>query len=141
MSLKKGHEVKQLFEFKVPCPKYQQTVISLNNVSKWHRFHQSKIKNTYKDNLKDWYIPTPEKEYKSMYIEFHLMRHNKRVLDSDNLGFIIKWTLDAIKETRNEEKDINWLEDDDQITYLVKPAILDKELLETEIIVKVFEEE
>jgi len=133
--------VKQLFQFNTPCPKYKEWVISLNNISKWHRFHQSKIKNQYKENLQSWYIPTPEKEYKSMYVEFHLMRHNKRVLDSDNLGFIIKWTLDAIKETENKELGIKWLKDDDQITYKVVPAKLDKTLLETEIIVKVFEEE
>ena len=130
-----------LFEFNTPCPKYKEQVISLNNVSKWLRFHQSKIKNTYKQQLKEWYIPTPNTRYKKLYVEFHLFRHNKRVLDADNLGFIIKWTLDAIKETENPKLKITWLEDDDQIRYLVEPAILDRELLETEIKVKVFEKE
>jgi hypothetical protein len=118
---------------------YKNQVISLNNIPKWYRFHQSKIKNEYKDMLKEWYIPTPKKEYTSLYIEFHLFRHNKRVLDSDNLGFIIKWTLDSIKETENIEKKIKWLTDDDQIQYMVVPAILNRDLKDTSITVKVFE--
>ena len=127
-----------LFDFTAPAPKYKNQVISLNNVSKWLRFHGSKIKNEYKDTLKEWYIPSPTKEHEALYIEFHLHRHNKRVLDSDALGFIIKYTIDAIKDTENDEG-IKWLKDDDQITYLVVPATLNRELLETEIQVKVFD--
>lgn len=127
-----------IFEFTTPLPKWKNQVVSLNNANKWLRYDQSKIKNEYKDMLKDWHIPTPDKQRKSMFIEFHLTRHNKRVLDSDALGYTIKWTIDAIKDTENEEG-MKWLFDDDQITYLVHPAKLDRELLETEITVRVFE--
>jgi len=127
----KEEKLDELFYFNTACPKYKEQVISLNNVAKWHRFHSSKIKNEYKNNLKDFYIPEAINKYKSLEIHFQLYRHNKRTLDSDNLGFIIKWTIDAIKE-------LNWVEDDDEITYKVNPAILNRDLLETEIEVKVF---
>jgi len=136
---------KELFQFQTPCPKYKEQVISLNNISKWHRFHSSKIKNEFKDLLKEWYIPTPEKQYESIYVEFMLYRHNKRTLDSDNLGFQIKWIIDAIKETENEDildnksKPITWIIDDDKVKYSVEPAILDRDLLETELKVVVYE--
>jgi len=122
----------KLFEFQVAAPKYRNQVISLNNIGKWHRYQSSTIKNLYKDNLKSWNIPEATIKYKSLYIVFHLYRHNKRTLDSDNLGFIIKWTIDAIKES-------GWLIDDNIITYKVVPAILDRNLLDTEIKVVVYE--
>jgi len=131
-----------LFEINSPCPKWIGTkkakkdgktirrkveeIISLNNINDWYRFNSSRIKNEYKNLLKEWYIPKATKKHKSLFIEFHLFRHNKKTLDSDNLGFIIKWTIDAIKES-------NWMEDDDQITYIVFPAILNRELKDTEI--------
>jgi len=118
--------MKTLFEFQVAGPKYKNQVISLNNVAKWLRFQGSIIKNIYKDSLKTWHIPNAADKKEKLFIEFHLYRHNKRTLDSDNLGFIIKWTIDAIKES-------NWLIDDDKITYIVYPAILDRNLEDTEI--------
>jgi len=121
-----------LFSFNTPCPTYSNKVVSLNNVGKWLRYHKSKISNTYKDNLKDLFIPEASVKLKSAWIVFKLYRHNKRVLDSDNLGFIIKWTIDAIKEQ-------GWLIDDNQITYTVFPSVLDKELEETQVSVEFFE--
>lgn len=139
---------KLLFEFNVECPKYQNQVISLNNIEKWYRFHKSKIKNQYKQNLKDFYIPTPDKTYEGIVIDFKLYRHNGKTLDSDNMGFIIKWTIDAIKEINWETQIINgkektvknpgWIIDDDNVEYSVTPAVLDRSLLETEVNIKVY---
>lgn len=124
---------KSLLNFNIACPKYRKQVISLNNVGKWLRFHQSKIKNEYKQNLKDFCItPPPAIKYKKLFITFRIYRNNKRILDSDAIGFIVKWTIDAIKE-------VGWLVDDDQITYIVFPSILNKDLVESEINVSVFE--
>jgi hypothetical protein len=124
--------MKLLFEFTTACPKYKNKVISLNNVGEWIRYSSSKIKNEYKDILKEWNIPTATKQYEKLHFEFHLYRHNKRILDSDALGFIVKWTIDAVKESE-------WLIDDNQVSYLVEPAILNRDLVETEILVKVYE--
>lgn len=140
--------MKPLFEFTASAPKWKEQVISLNNIDKWHRFHKSKLKNEFKNMLQEWHIPKPDAMYESLYIEFHLFRHNGRTLDSDNLGIIIKWTIDAIKEINWEWdysgkkpkpiKHPGWMKDDDKIEYNVKPAVLNRELLETEITVKVF---
>jgi hypothetical protein len=118
--------IPEIFRFTTAGAKFKDTIVSLNNISKWHRFKASEIKNFYKESISVWQIPDVTKEYKKLFIEFHLLRHNKRVLDSDNLGFIIKWTIDAIKEK-------GWVEDDDQITYIVFPAILDRKLNDTSI--------
>jgi len=123
-----------LFTTSVPCPKYKSDiVVSLNNVGKWHRYLKSKIMNHYKDTLKQWHIPDTTISLDKAYITFELIRHNKRVLDTDNLGFIIKWTIDSIKE-------VGWLKDDDQITYTAIPAVLDREKSETEVIITLYKD-
>jgi len=148
--LKRGEK---LFSFNIPCPIYEgkiskktgkksKQVVSLNNIHQWLRFHKSKISNEYKNQLKDWYIPeNPNPKYESIDIQFELKRHNKRVLDSDNLGIIIKWTIDAIKGEKNDKEGSKWLIDDDKVFYNVVPAILDETLLETEIKVTVYKKE
>lgn len=123
--------INELFSFSAPCPKYKEQVVSLNNIGKWYRYNKSKIMNEYKTILKTWHIPEVEEKLEKAYFSFELKRHNKRVLDSDNLGFIIKWTIDAVKE---EE----WLLDDNKITYNVIPAIVDRTLKETIITVRMF---
>jgi Holliday junction resolvase RusA-like endonuclease len=122
----------KIFEFNVAAPKYQKQVVSLNNVNKWLRWHKSKISNDYKNMISDWHIPEPTSEFKDILIEFKLYRHNGRVLDADNIGFIVKWTIDAIKEK-------GWLEDDNQVIFTVYPSIMDRELNETEIKVTAFQ--
>lgn len=117
--------------FNIPLPKgrgkNKNKIASLNELPKWHWNDVSKVKKQYKDVISDWYIGDPNGEpLESMAIVFKLKRHNGRILDSDNIGFIIKWTIDAIKES-------GWLVDDDQITYLVEPSVLDRELIESTI--------
>lgn len=120
----------KLVEFNIPLPKgkgkFKNQVASLNSVARWHWKSVADIKSDYKHLIKDWYINTSEEPLSSMSIVFEINRHNNRILDSDNLGFIIKWTIDAIKES-------GWLVDDDQITYLVLPSKLNIDLIETSI--------
>lgn len=135
--MNKSNENNLIFSFHAACPKYQNKVISLNksDISKWVKWQEAVIKNEYKDNLKEWHIPDPEdgRELTNAWLEFRLFRHTGRKFDSDNLGFIIKWTIDAIKE-------MGWLKDDDQIIYTVFPSVVDKTLAETEIKVSMFYE-
>jgi hypothetical protein len=117
--------------FNIPLPKgrgkNKNKIASLNEVPKWHWNDTAKVKKQYKDVINDWYIGDPDGEpLSSMTVVFKLKRHNGRILDSDNIGFIIKWTIDAIKES-------GWLIDDDQITYLVIPSVIDRELIESTI--------
>ena len=109
-----------LFEIVIPVAKYKSKgkmqVISLNNISKWGRFGKTKIKNEYKDLLKEFFIPTNQKEpYKKLNITFHILRENRRKFDADNIVFNIKWFIDSLTETK-------WLIDDDKVTFTVVPA-------------------
>lgn len=119
----------ELHRFCIPLPKgrgkNKNKIASLNELPKWHWSSVDKVKREYKSVISDWYIGSYEGEpLKSMTIVFKLQRHNNRILDSDNIGFIIKWTIDAIKES-------GWLIDDDQITYLVEPSELKTDLIES----------
>lgn len=120
-----------VLQFVVPVPKYKNQLASLNVVPKLHWAALSKIKNDYKQTLKSWFIDDASTSHSSMHIEFTLNRHNDRVLDSDNLGYVIKWTIDAIKE-------VGWLIDDDNITYSVTRSLVNKELKETSLGVRCF---
>jgi len=126
--------IKPLITFSTAVPKYGGQVVSLNNAKKWLKFSETPIKNEYKISLKQFYIPERKIEPLSKaFIIFRIFRKDKRMLDSDSLGYIIKWTIDAIKEE-------NWFIDDDQITYIVFPSVVDKSLIETELTVSVYED-
>lgn len=119
----------KLISFNIPLPKgrgkNKNKIASLNEIPKWHWSSVAKVKQEYKSIISDWYIGSYDGEpLSSMTIVFKIKRHNKKILDSDNIGFIIKWTIDAIKES-------GWLTDDDQITYLVEPSVLDRDLIES----------
>lgn len=129
-------EKRPISSFSLPLPKgrgkNKNKIATLNEVPKWHWSSVSKVKNDYKDLIKDWYLEDWNKEpLGSMTVVFSIERHNKRILDSDNIGFIIKWVLDAIKETGT-------LVDDDQITYTVNPSIVVEGLVESQIKVECY---
>lgn len=124
--------------FNIPLPKgrgkNKNKVASLNQVPKWHWSDVARVKQEFKEIIADWYISSNHGEpLKSMTIVFELFRHDNRIFDSDNLGFIIKWTIDTIKES-------GWLIDDDQITYLVRPSVLDRSLIESSVRVSCYKE-
>jgi len=137
---------KSLLNFTVACPKYTgvvkqtktgkistvNTVISLNNVNKWYRYKLKKIVEEYKENLTNWFIPKSKLKLTSAFIEINLYRENKRKFDADNLGYIVKWTIDTIKEQ-------GWLKDDDQVTILLTPSIYKEDIVETSIEVSLYE--
>jgi hypothetical protein len=129
---------KLLTEFNIPLPrgkgKNKNKIASLNELPKWHWSAINKVKTEYKDIIKQWYLfEWKEEPLKDMTIVFKLYRHNHKILDSDNIGFIIKWTIDAIKES-------GWLVDDDQITYLVLPSTHNSELIESTIKVQCYKD-
>lgn len=131
-----GKPNRKLFDFTIPLPKgkggKKNAIASINEVAKWHWNMVSKVKTEYKDLIKQWYLEENSgNKYRTMLIVFKLKRHNRRILDSDNLGFIIKWTIDAIKEQQ-------WLTDDDQVYYLVEPAVLNTDLIESSIEVECY---
>lgn len=128
---------KLLFEFSTSIPTYgtlkKRKIPTLNNVQEWFRFFKSKLKNEYQDNLLSFAIPSCNiVPLDGCFIYFQIKRPNKRTLDADNIGFIVKWTIDAIKVS-------NWIKDDNKVSYYVGEAIEDKTLLETSLEIKVYE--
>lgn len=122
--------------FEVPLPKgigkNKNKIASMNEVTKWHWSSTTKVKDKYKLMVKEWFLSEPKANevYNYSYVKYELLRHNKRVIDADNLGFIIKWTNDCIKE-------LGWILDDDKLSYSVDRAKLNPDLNETSVKVTV----
>jgi len=120
-----------LLDFIMPFPywesKGKRQLISLNNTHRWFRYGQTKIKNGYKDLLKEFYIPTPSTKYDSLMIEYEVQRHNKRRVDAMNIvAFADKWFLDSLTET-------GWLSDDDNCYHMITPARYTPNITETQL--------
>ena len=127
---------KELFSIIAPLAKWsskgKEQLITLNNTSRWHKFSHAKIKNQYKELLKDYYFPEPKDKYETLHIEYQVLRHNKRRLDADGLSWSYKWAKDTLV-------DIGWLYDDDKVHYCVVPAKFKEGLTETQIKITVSE--
>ena len=122
---------KPLISMTIPFPywesKDKKQLCSLNNTTRWYRYNHTKIKNGYKDLLKEFYIPNPIKRYHSLSIEYQVERHNKRKVDAMNIiAFTDKWFLDSLVET-------GWLSDDDKCYHTITPAIYKEGIAETQL--------
>ncbi len=98
----------------------------VNNLQYWYRFQKTEVKNNYKTLLKEFFIPNPEMEYKSLTIEYRILRHNKRKIDSDAIVFAVKWITDSLCE-------IGYVKDDDTVTHILIPAEYREGLTETQL--------
>jgi len=91
---------------------------TLNNVSKWWGFAQTKMKQSFKAELQDWSLPIwEENPYTEAHIEYTILRSNGFKLDSDNLAFSYKWLQDLLVEN-------GYLVDDDKIRVVLNPTQL-----------------
>jgi len=125
----------KLFEITIPMAKFKrkgkEQLVTLNNTSKWFRYGVTKIKNEYKNLLKEFFISSnPNPPYKELIITYRILRDSKRKLDSDNIIWNIKWFTDVLTET-------NWLVDDDKVTFTIFPTEYVKDTKETSIKVTV----
>ena len=126
----------KILEFRVGVPKIlsgkgKGRLVSLNTIPLWYRYQKTKIKNQFKDAIKDWFIPKSDKRYKSGSIVFKLYRPTKVKLDADGQIFAYKWIADALVEQ-------GWFLDDDKITFVLEPVVHDVNKVETEIKVEVY---
>jgi len=104
-----------LFTVRVPFPGYNKKskktknklklLATMNNVLDWKRFYETKIKNEFKQNLIDFYIPEPEKKYESLTIEYRILRNSRRKIDPDSAGFAMKWIQDTLEKVGYVEDD------------------------------------
>ena len=91
---------------------------TLNNVTKWWGFAQTKMKQNFKAELQDWSLPIwEENPYTEAHIEYTILRRNGFKLDSDNLAFSYKWLQDLLVEN-------GYMVDDDKIKVVLNPTLL-----------------
>lgn len=126
-----------LFKTVVPLAKFKskskktgkvtEQLCTLNNFTRWGRFGKAEIKAKYKSLLKNFFIPEPEIDspLQSITLEYSILRHNKRKIDSDNIIHNIKWISDLLQ-------DMDWISDDDQVTLIIKPSTYISTLSETQ---------
>lgn len=118
------------FIFTPPTYGKKQELCSLNNMSKWYRFHKTKIKHEFKLTLGEWFLPLWEDNpYTKAEISYTILRKDGKKLDSDNLTIIYKWLQDYIVEQ-------NYLVDDDHVKVTLNPTQLNVEgEIETSVLV------
>ena len=143
--------MEQIFKIVVPLPKYKHVekatkdrttksgtfkpatqrkefirLALTNNIQYWYRFQKTKVKNNYKTMLKEFFLPEPTELYKSLTVEYRILRHNKRKIDSDAIAFGVKWITDSLCE-------IGYVKDDDTVTHVLIPAEYREGLVETQL--------
>jgi hypothetical protein len=126
------HEI--ILERRLPLPKKKtkskktkkitETLCTLNNVTQWIRYSKTKIKNDYKDLLKDFFIPEPEKQYNALNIQYRIIRDTKRNLDKDNVVFALKWISDTLE-------DLGYVKNDNVVNFESYDTLYDKQASET----------
>ena len=96
-----------------------EELVSNNNLSKWWRHSKTRIKNTFQDYLKEWYLPKWEEDpYRWAEIHFTILRTNLRKMDSDALSSsTYKWAIDVLTTQ-------GYLIDDDQCRVVLNPTEL-----------------
>ena len=130
-----GSQIKAVLTCTFPVPKigagkHKNQLVTNNNVSIWKRWYETKIKKTFKDSLRDWTVPESELKLKSGTVEFQLYRPTRHRLDADSITWEGKWFVDFLVEQ-------GYFEDDDQVTFIYKPVIVEHERVETEVYVVV----
>ena len=113
--------------------KNKNVICTTNNISKWFRYGKPKISKTFKDILKELYIPVYDKEpHSSALIVFQILRDSKRKMDPDSLSSSsYKWAIDTLVE-------LGYIKDDDNIDILLRQTQYgNTESIETEISMKV----
>ena len=94
-------------------------VASTNNLSKWWQQSKTRIKNDFKNIVKEWYLPEWDNNYfRRAEVHFTILRTNYRKMDADSLGpSTYKWALDCLTEQ-------GYIIDDDQCKVVLNPTLL-----------------
>ena len=113
-----GEVYKIEFIFTPPTFGKKKELCSLNNLSRWYRFAKTKIKQEFKTELGEWFLPQWEDNpYSKAEIEYTILRKDGKKLDSDNLTIIYKWVQDFLVEQE-------YMIDDDKIRVVLNPTQL-----------------
>lgn len=117
-----------------PEVRYSDVLCTLNNTGRFIKFRITEIKNTYKDQLKEFIIPEPEMVYEELTIHYRLIRHNKTQIDKDGVAWALKWIMDTLEE-------MGYVENDKIINFQTFATITDSSLPETMFEMRVCSEE
>jgi len=129
--------MEKILEFTIPFPKIgsgkkRNMLATMNAVPYWYRYSKTQIKNGVKARLTEWLVPEYDKEpHQEGRIEFRLYRPSKVKLDADAGSFVNKWIIDTLVEQ-------GYFVDDDKLTLVLYPVVVEPERVETDIEVKVY---
>ena len=124
------HEIS--FIFTPPTFGNKNELCSLNNISRWYRFAKTKIKDEFKNQLKEWSLPVWEDNpFMKAELEYTILRTNRKKMDSDALSLTYKWVQDLLVEE-------GYLTDDDHTKVILNPTQLNVEgSVETSVLVEI----
>ena len=130
------NECEPILEFTFALPKigvgkHKNEYVLMNNASVWLRFYKSKIMAEFKEHISSWSIPESSLLLGSGRIEYQLYRPNKKKLDNDAPSYVYKWVQDTLVAQ-------GYFKDDDQITSILRPVIVERNRVETEVKVAVY---
>ena len=98
--------------------KRKPTFATLNNVTRWWGFAQTKMKQEFKTELTEWSLPPwDDNPFTKAEIEYTILRKDGYKLDSDNFAFAYKWLQDTLVEN-------GYLLDDDKVKVVLNPTQL-----------------
>ena len=118
---------------KFPELRYTEVLCTLNNVGSWIRWGKTKIKNDYKEHLKEFFIPEPDEQYEVLTIQYRIIRNTNHKLDKDNIIFGLKWLSDLLEE-------LNYIKDDKVVNFQSFDTVVDKSLSETMFEIRIINE-
>ena len=106
------------FIFVPPSFGKKNELATLNNVTRWLKFAQTKMKQELKTTLTEWSLPQwEENPFTQAEIGYTILRKDGRKIDSDNLAFSYKWLQDLLVENQ-------YMTDDDKIRVVLNPTQL-----------------
>lgn len=116
---------------KIGVGKSKNQYATNNNIPTWYRFQKTKIKNAFKESLREWYVPATNHKFDRATITFQILRDSSRKIDADAFGVsAYKWFIDLLVEQ-------GWLKDDDKVRVIQEPVVLNASSNETQIFCKV----
>lgn len=129
----------EIFTRKIPFPSYSKktkktgkkstALCTVNTIPSWYRWSGTKIKNQFKQDLADMYIPEPEEMYSHLTVQYRIIRDSKRRIDSDSAALVLKWFNDHLEAS-------GYIKDDTNINLQAFPTVIDNTQCETMIEIK-----
>lgn len=123
--------MKLLSTLHIPMMKNKNQVMTINNFAKVHWAVKSKVKNYYKELIKTWFL-SDEKLPNNLHFDVQPVYKDARRRDTINVAPSLKVFEDCLTEA-------GIIEDDDNTSFMLRPKLIDCELKEHELRIKIYE--